>query len=65
MTDNPEILRVLYSLDAKLSLLRHRCERQIPWGTAAAPALHDVDQAIGDARRIEAELERLPRSLDS
>lgn len=51
-------LPVIYSLDAKLSLLRHRCERDIPWGTLGVYQTSDIDETIGHARRIEDDIAR-------
>ena len=47
---------VIFSLDAKLSLLRHRCEHDIPWGSLGVYERHEIDEAIGQARRLEEDL---------
>lgn len=48
-----ELARVRGALgrsDSYLSLLRHRCERSIKWGTPGLPTIADVDEVIGQSR---------------
>lgn len=46
-----DLVEALQGAEAMLSLLRHRCERTIPWGTVAVPQLRTVEEAITKARR--------------
>lgn len=41
--------------DSYLSLLRHRCESVIPWGTPGMPSQMEVDSTIGQLRSLLAQ----------
>lgn len=46
-----EMRALLVRADSYLSLLRHRCERDIPWGTLGIVTLQEMDALIDALRR--------------
>ena len=46
-----ELLWAAQRADSHLSLLRHRCEKTIPWGMPGIPEIRDVDAVIGELRK--------------
>jgi hypothetical protein len=48
--------------DSYLSLLRHRQEAHIQWGTIGIPERHEVDEVIGNSRKV---LNLTPAAPDS
>jgi hypothetical protein len=47
-----QLLRAtLIRSDSMLSLLRHRCEQTIPWGTTGMPETQDIDEIIRASRQ--------------